>query len=113
MGLYIEKLKQILRRRKKDPAYDLSAEWVWEQMKRPLKIEPVYDQEKLMPNQINAVWRVGCKTPLVRDVFVRCMKLARKRGKKDGMIERAVALCCADACFKTTGIHVKFVAHFY
>jgi len=112
VGLFIDKLKQILRRKKKDPAYSLSAEWVLRKLKRPIGIELLYDKEKLSIEQIDAVGKFRVWRPMAREVFIQCTKLAGKI-EQEVLIERAIELCCADACFRVTGIRVKVMAHVY
>lgn len=112
MGLFIDKLKQILRRKKKDPAYSLSAEWVLKQLERPLEIKLLYDKKKLTVEEIRAVEKFRGWRPNAREIFIRCAKLADKI-EQEVMIEKAIALCCSDACFRATGIRVEIMVRVY
>lgn len=112
MGLFIDKLKQILRRKEKDPAYSLSAEWVLRQLKRPFEIRLMYDKDKLTVEEIRAVEKFRSWKPDARQIFIQCTKLVGKI-REEELIERAVAICCADACFRATGIRVKITACAY
>lgn len=112
MSLYIETLKQILRRKKKDPAYDLSAEWVLKQLDRPLEIKLLYDRHKLTVEEVRAVERFRSYKPSARQIFVQCTKLVGKI-EQGALIEKAVAVCCTDACLRATGIRVEVIARLY
>lgn len=112
MGLFLDKLKQILRRKKKDPAYSLSAEWVLKELKRPIEIKLLYDKEKLSVEEIRAVERFRSYIPGARHIFIQCTKMAGKI-EQEVMIEKAVSLCCADACFRATGVRVEVIARVY
>lgn len=112
MGLYIETLKQILRRKKKDPAYDLSAAWVLKQLDRPLEIKLLYDRYKLTVEEVRAVERFRSYKPAARQIFIQCTKLFGKIGQ-GALVEKAVAVCITDACLRATGIHVEVIARFY
>lgn len=112
MGLFLDKLKQILRRKKKDPAYDLSAEWVLRQLERPLEIQLLYDKRKLTVEEIRAVEKFRSWRPDARQVFIQCTKLAGKL-EQEVLIEKAVAICCTDACFRATGVRVQISARVY
>lgn len=112
MGLFLDKLKQILRRKKKDPSYSLSAEWVLKQLERPLEIKLLYDKSKLSVEEIRAIEKFRSWRPVAREVFIQCAKLAGKI-EQGVMIERAIELCCADACFRATGIRVKIMVRVY
>lgn len=112
MGLFLDKLRQILRRKKKDPAYELSAEWVLKKLERPLEINLFYDASKLTVEQIREVGRFRNYQPNARQIFVQCTKLAGEV-EQEVLIEKAIELCCEDACFRATGIRVKIRARLY
>ncbi len=112
MGLFLDKLKQILRRKEKDPAYSLSAEWVLKQLERSFEIIPIYDSKEMTGDQVLNIERFRSYIPGSRQIFIQCTKLVGKI-EQGVMIERAIELCCADACFRATGIRVKIMVRVY
>lgn len=112
MGNFLSKLKDILRRRRKNPAHSLSAEWVIQQLKNPREIIPLYDSADLSVEQVRRVENYRCWKPSQQAVFIQCTKLAGRIDQQD-LITKAIELCCEEACFRATGIRVKFMVRSY
>lgn len=111
MSSFLKTLKKILRR-KEDPSYFLSAEWVLEQVKRPSEITPKYDDTEMTPDQVRAIENYRHYKVSARAVYLRCTKLMRSI-PQDQLIEKAIAACCEDACLRTTSLRVTFTVRFY
>lgn len=111
MGIFLKKLKEILRRRKY-PAHSLSGEWVIQQLKSPREIIPLYDPEKMSTEQVRQIENYRCYKPSQQAVFIQCTKLVDKIEQHD-LIAKAIELCCEEACFRATGVRVKFMVRSY
>jgi hypothetical protein len=111
MGIFLSKLKKILRRQK-EPAYSLSAEWVIQQLKLPREIIPIYDDEKITVEQVRQIENFRTKKVGAQSVYIQCTHLITKVSR-DELIDKAISICCEEACFRTTGIRVNFMVRLY
>lgn len=112
MGNFLSRLKDILRRRRKNPAHSLSGEWVIQQLKIHREIIPLYDQEKLSVEQVRLIENYRRYEVGPQAVYIQCTKLADKVEPAE-LVAKAIELCCEEACFRSTGVRVKFMVRSY